>query len=155
MKNDIQAFIESAYGVKKKYLSPVMIKSMPEYLLTEAKSIVEPRRCYDNCYHLATRWNVTYVIGFGIVEGFPIQHAWIKIGDNYYDPTLESHHGSFKETMYYKVEEFDEHDLELDNFISEVDLNSGIGLYPPMIEILGFHPRWEGKIQSFRPNLLD
>ncbi|KJG37691.1 hypothetical protein UA32_12060 [Photobacterium angustum] len=154
--SQLTKFIHMAYGVKSEHLKPVIINSLPEYLLNEAKKIIKPKCCYDNCYKLASEWNITYVIGFGVVEGFPIHHAWIKIGDSYFDPTLEATQTNFiPASEYYMIDEFDGDTTELIDFICEVDEKSGIGLYPPMIENLGYHSKWNGKLDTVSLTLLD
>ena len=46
------------------------------------------KECFNNSFHLATELNGKYCVGYaaGII---PVEHAWIRVGDKYYDPTWQ------------------------------------------------------------------
>ena len=81
-------------------LKPCKVVSVRE-LFTEEQvrfmaSIVEPKQCFKNAYNLADTMShfdgrcVTYVEGRALVANFlPIEHAWNRIGDKYFDATFE------------------------------------------------------------------
>lgn len=80
-------------------LKPCNVVSVRE-LFTEKqisfmKSIVEPKQCFKNAYVLADIMGhhdgcITYVEGRALVANFlPIEHAWNRIGDKYFDATFE------------------------------------------------------------------
>ena len=53
---------------------------------------VRMKECFNNCWHLCSMIpGAKYVLGY-TASFIPIEHAWIKIGETYYDPTLELLH---------------------------------------------------------------
>lgn len=58
-----------------------------EFLLLDAV----PKACFSNIGRgVFSIQDAMYVLGFGFAC-VPIEHAWIKIGYKYYDPTWEAH----------------------------------------------------------------
>lgn len=58
------------------------------------QKMVKAKQCYRNAYkvceHFADReTKPEYVEGKVLVCGLPIDHAWVKVGDYYIDPTFE------------------------------------------------------------------
>ena len=49
----------------------------------------EPKACFNNAYRAMSAPDDLYVLGFVLVQGVPIEHAWIKSGGRYIDVTLE------------------------------------------------------------------
>lgn len=80
-------------------LKPCRVVSVRELFTEEQvrfmESIVEPKQCFKNAYNLADIIRhpdgcVTYVEGRALVANFlPIEHAWNRIGDKYFDATFE------------------------------------------------------------------
>lgn len=81
-------------------LKPCKVVSVRELFTEEQigfmKSIVEPKQCFKNAYNLAyigishPDGRVKYVEGRALVANFlPIEHAWNRIGDKYFDATFE------------------------------------------------------------------
>ena len=80
-------------------LKPCNVVSVKELFTEEQikimKKLVEPKQCFKNAYEVAEiieMMNVTakYVEGRVLVAGFlPIEHAWNKVGDKYFDATFE------------------------------------------------------------------
>lgn len=80
-------------------LKPCKLVSVRELFTDEQvrfmKSIVEPKQCFKNAYNLADiirhpDGHVEYVEGRVLVANFlPIEHAWNRIGDKYFDATFE------------------------------------------------------------------
>jgi hypothetical protein len=59
-----------------------------------------------------------FVYGFVCRNGFPVQHAWVQLDDEYYDPTLS------EDSLYYKVlsvpfEEIRQHVMRL-NYVPDL-----------------------------------
>ncbi len=59
------------------------------------------KQCYNNSFlclldNLSAK-QMMFVYGFVCRNGFPIQHAWVQLDDEYYDPTLSEN------SLYYKV----------------------------------------------------
>lgn len=53
-----------------------------------ASELSEFKACFDNSYRYLEYTGATYVLGY-VNIGFPIEHAFIKVGDRYIDPTYE------------------------------------------------------------------
>jgi len=81
-------------------LKPCKLVSVRELFTEEQvrfmESIVEPKQCFKNAYNLAddifrhSDGLVKYVEGRVLVANFlPIEHAWNRIGDKYFDATFE------------------------------------------------------------------
>jgi hypothetical protein len=71
--------------------SPVRVKPMPSVLRKLARTIVKPRACFYNSATImlnACKRDMKYVIGYAAAP-IATEHAWIKVGDTYYDPTWE------------------------------------------------------------------
>jgi hypothetical protein len=49
------------------------------------------KQCFINSYRyiLNSNPNAIYVLGYSFIHGIPIEHAWIKENDTYYDVTLD------------------------------------------------------------------
>ena len=62
--------------------------------ITEIKKRVRPvpKECYSNSFHTAeflSEFDVEYCEGYIVFMGIPIEHAFNKIGDKYFDVTQE------------------------------------------------------------------
>lgn len=71
--------------------SSVAVETMPSGLREDARKIVQPKACYCNAFRMVLnsyRNNFRYVIGYASASVI-FDHAWIKVGDKYYDPTWE------------------------------------------------------------------
>ena len=58
------------------------------------KRVVQPKQCYRNAYKVGEHFEFgelkpEYVEGKVLCCGLSIDHAWVKIGDIYIDPTFE------------------------------------------------------------------
>ncbi len=128
-------FIQLSHRIEASRLKEINIQNMPEQLRSIAEPIVKPKRCFDNSFKLATSLNATYVLGI-YCKTIPIEHAWLKIGDNYYDPTLEI---VVNDTAgkYLSLVELSE--AELISTIVEIDEVADTGVYPPMFETIKHH----------------
>lgn len=73
------------------------VLSDEEWRLLEQRTIMglQMKECYSNSLHTAQtlstiRDDVRYVEGYTLVANvLPIVHAWVKVGENYIDPTFE------------------------------------------------------------------
>lgn len=73
-----------------------------------ASKFNKPKQCFDNAYHYldSLPTNITdcqYVIGLMLFRGIPVEHAWVKVNGQYFDPTLTSH----ADHEYYSLAELD------------------------------------------------
>ena len=58
------------------------------------EKMVKPKQCYRNAYKVCEHFSdrdvkPEYVEGKVLVCGIPIDHAWVRVGDYYIDPTFE------------------------------------------------------------------
>lgn len=73
------------------------VLSDEEWRLLEQRTIMglQMKECYSNSLNVAQtlsaiRDNVRYVEGYSLVANvLPIVHAWVKVGEDYIDPTFE------------------------------------------------------------------
>jgi hypothetical protein len=79
------------------------------------KGIPVKRECYKNAFKVVSdnyTHNIMYVEGYVIFHDIPIEHAWNKIGDIYFDVTAElnksvySEYISITEIGYDKIHEY-------------------------------------------------
>lgn len=80
-------------------LKPCNVVSVKELFTEEQikimKTLVEPKQCFKNAYQIAEILRhpdsrIQYVEGRALAAGFlPIEHAWNKVGDKYFDATFE------------------------------------------------------------------
>lgn len=94
-------------------LKPCKVVSVRELFTDEQvrfmESIVKPKQCFKNAYDLADfirhpDGRVKYVEGRALVANFlPIEHAWNRIGDKYFDATFELALGKDVTTENYAV----------------------------------------------------
>jgi len=70
---------------------PVAITPSPDDIREIAEKVVVKNQCYQNVSEIIalTKRDVKFVTG--VITGglLPICHAWLKIGDEYHDPTFE------------------------------------------------------------------
>ena len=58
--------------------------------INEIRKMIKVKECFRNAFITAESLpNVKYIEGEVLVCGIPIYHAFCKIGDKYFDPTLE------------------------------------------------------------------
>ena len=72
-----------------RYLKNVDIQEVK--VLQKKHKRSEAKQCFNNSYKyiLHTNPNAIYVLGYSFIHGIPIEHAWIKENDTYYDVTLD------------------------------------------------------------------
>lgn len=102
---------------KLQALTPIQCQPLEKVLKEEdvkrIKQGVRPRakECYANAYHTAAILNnkdVKYVEGYIVYAGIPIEHAFNKIGDQYFDVTQEVALGKdVSEQQYFTIGEWD------------------------------------------------
>ena len=135
-------------GIKQEWLVEVSIEPMVDFIRCVAERVVEPKQCYDNSFKLLQRLlltsseDVKYVLGMCVCNSiFPIEHAWIKVGDVYYDPTLEIVVGDTDDNVYYSVMELSIEDA-IAAMESVLEYSEG-NYYPPMFEYMMRSPLWQ------------
>lgn len=143
----LSQFIQMSHGINPTFLNEVNVVAMDDQQREIAREIVQPKRCFDNCFRLAMHLDVTYVLGV-YHHLIPIEHAWLKVGDVYIDPTLEMVTDELKGTYLSLVEV---RASELIDFVVEVqDITNADAAYPPMFEHIKHHPEFRGRFVSNR-----
>lgn len=132
----LDEYIKSKLGLKPDVLTDVEVTLMPKEVREVALNETKIKRCYDNCFNLANRFEATYVLGV-FNMGLPVPHAWLKIDGQYVDPTVEIH--TQQTGTYHSLVEVPAD--ELIDYISEIDDLTGKGCYPPMFSTVCHHPK--------------
>ena len=140
----LNQFIKLSHGIDTDQLNEVLVTAMNEEQRESSLPVVQPNRCFDNCFQLAMHLNATYVLGI-YHHLIPIEHAWLKVGDTYIDPTLEVVTGEVKGTYLSLVEV---RATELIDFVVEIDRITKEGAFPPMFETVRRHPEYRGRFIS-------
>lgn len=75
-------------------LAAVTVVPVPARVLSNIQPLVKPRECFNNAFNTMSCFpdihNTRYCVGLA-ADFFPVSHAWIKVGDHYYDPTWQLH----------------------------------------------------------------
>ncbi|SDT18965.1 hypothetical protein [Pseudomonas granadensis] len=135
--------LKKLFGSKKDNLTQLEISSMPADLLGKLVAVgcTTPKHCYANCLYavtnhlLAEKYVLCYV---EIQSGEKLGHALIKIGDNYYDPTLEPQ--NVRAVKYWLHTEFSKEevrDFVLAQHKDVIKIGNGIEIYPPSLTVDG------------------
>lgn len=86
-ENIYKAQLESIKCVEVSKCTDVLTKEQ----IRKIRRIVKPRKhkCYKNAFHVAEILGFEYCEGYLFDTGFPIEHAFNKVGDKYIDVTVE------------------------------------------------------------------
>lgn len=141
--SNVKNYIEVSTGIRQEMLNEITVLPMTDCICHISESIVKPNQCYDNTLKILQRMlrvttqTVKYVLGMCVCNGvFPIEHAWLKVGDTYYDPTLEIVVGQTDDNDYFSVMEFDLEEA-IDAMESVADYMGG-DYYPPMFDAMRY-----------------
>lgn len=96
-----------------------------------ASKFNKPKQCFDNAYRYLDSLPVNttdcqYVLGFLLFRGIPVEHAWVKVDGQYFDPTLTSH----SDHEYYSLAELE--------FMELIDVAAMCGCAPSIYD----YSRW-------------
>ncbi|HBC3404766.1 TPA: hypothetical protein KDZ97_003637 [Vibrio parahaemolyticus] len=135
----LSTFVKLSYGLNPAELVPVSVQPMNEQQREIAQEVVLPKRCFDNSIQLAMHLDATYVLGV-YQSIIPIEHAWLKVGDTYIDPTLETVigdvSGEYLSLMEVKAS-------ELMDLVEAIQRYSGDdAAYPPMFHTIRTFPEF-------------
>lgn len=86
------------------------VKVEPKEVDVKFKKVVgaQKKQCFNNAFKALTGHpDSKYVLGYVFLHNIPIEHAWIKEGDIYYDVTLDP----AKQHGYVSVSEFSMSDI--------------------------------------------
>lgn len=123
--NDDLRLLTLIEAVNPDKVKKVNIDLLPKEFLKMAHELMKPRMCFNNAYDFITELfigfeyhpnDLSYVLGFSYKYGMFLEHAWVKIGDQYFDPTWQLFSNS--EGDFYIIKEFkydDVCDFVLDN----------------------------------------
>ena len=100
----------------------VEITQLEEHQIFLLRKIIKQKLCYNNAWCTLSRLpelkDGRYVLGYVLVCGVPIEHAWVKAEDKYYDPTEQVVFGSRDGLKYFSLVELDREtlfDLTIEN----------------------------------------
>lgn len=86
------------------------VKTEPKEVEVKFKKIAgaQKKQCFNNAFKtLSGHPDYKYVLGYVFLHNIPIEHAWIKEGDTYFDVTLDP----TKNQAYVSVSEFSLNDI--------------------------------------------
>lgn len=71
------------------HLQQITLSPIPKKYRRYINSHCTPKGCWNNSLKLSLKYpEVEYCEGWILVHGIPIEHAFNKIGDQYFDPTI-------------------------------------------------------------------
>ena len=94
---DEDDLIETDYGIASPDLDVEIQKAIVESVQPQ------PKQCFANATEIVENFDATYVDGFVTVGVVPLEHAWVLVDGEFFDPTLPDYRGE-----YYGVEISDE-----------------------------------------------
>lgn len=149
INSNLQHIAEAEFGIVSGNLRSIEVSKMTGKVKEAASVIVKPKACYDNCFNLAHQLNVTYVLGVAFMSSipYPIAHAWLKIDDQYIDPTLETVFEDIEHYSYLSLVEIPA--KEILSVVDVVSKATGKGSFVPMIESIAHHPRWSNMFTNY------
>lgn len=96
--NQDKVYIFETERINSEHLKRVTLSPCPRWMIDACAEFKKDAYCHYNTMHLQQlivdllpeeqSEKVKYVIGF-ILRGVPVEHAFLKIGDLYFDPTLD------------------------------------------------------------------
>jgi len=96
--NQDTKYIFDTERINSDYLKRVELSRCPDWMVEACSEFKRQAYCHYNTMHLQQlivdhlpdeqSEKVKYVIGY-ILRGVPVEHAFIKIGDAYFDPTID------------------------------------------------------------------
>lgn len=89
-------------------LVKVQCEPMPPKMRVMAEAVCNPNDCYRNVFRMLSGGDMRYVAAIG-ASVISIDHAILKVGDTYYDPTWELY--SDIGSVYWVVKEFSPADI--------------------------------------------
>lgn len=89
-------------GTDPDQVKEVVVKPLPQSLKRKLEYKVFAKACYHNTYEAlkALKGAGEYVLGYWH-QVIPVEHCFLKIGDDYYDPTGEIVFGDKEERRYF------------------------------------------------------
>lgn len=122
IKTFLNGILSITGGKQKEYYQFLVdnIKSTPTTLVRKIPNLekqmsvseINAKECYNNSQKIVLYnrdLGIEYVEGYYIIEGIglPIEHAWNKIGDYYFDLTAQLVWDSFEPNNYFAIHSFD------------------------------------------------
>ncbi|MDA0152403.1 hypothetical protein OH460_08820 [Vibrio sp. Makdt] len=129
---------EFLLGTKSSKSTLVHIEAMTKDERELASVISNFKACFDNCFSFIELTSATYVLGY-VNVGIPVEHAWIKVGDRYIDPTYETF--GIKVDEYYSVLEVPI--TKMFNLVTGIAQHSNDVPRAPMLHGLSKHPDFQ------------
>jgi hypothetical protein len=114
-------------------LSKKLLSNVQHYSHKSSK----PKQCYNNAFRMISRIHdgqeVKYVLGVILFHGIPMEHAWVKHGEKYFDPTLDPKGND----AYYSM-----HELPVDGLMAYVEENGSAPDLHDLDRFVRQHPEW-------------
>jgi len=124
LKSMLDAMSRFGSGIQKNLakeklnvMKVVKVKKVSDAINPQAAEIIkekvrpEKKNCYANSLHAAEflrEYDVRYCEGWLLLHGFPIEHAFNKVGDEYFDVTEEfALNGNPEEYTYVVLDDWD------------------------------------------------
>ena len=109
MLNFLQLYL-LMQGINFKFVkNRISVSDIPASIFNKLHAYIEPNKCYYNA-EIACRMikESKYIFGYWNLDS-PVEHAWIKIGEDYFDPTYQIMEDKtyFNLMGYYPVAELD------------------------------------------------
>lgn len=121
----------SQHLIKGSSVKKIEITPVSEEKMSEIDDLLELKACFNNSFNCVTSGyfeDASYVLCVGLMfETIPFEHAIIKVGDKYYDPTLQKYSKDGERELY-AITEFDA--SELYDFADATEQSMG-NAYPP------------------------
>lgn len=84
LENDFSSMVKMmTQGIRHINLDPKEVEVAHRKLAGAQK-----KQCFNNAFKALHGPNTKYVLGYVFFHNIPIEHAWIKDGDEYFDVTL-------------------------------------------------------------------
>jgi len=69
---------------------PCEYSPMGEKMPAVLRERMQAKACFNNAFHAAAHFpDARYVLGYWLHVVAPLEHAWVRVGDAYHDPTYE------------------------------------------------------------------
>ena len=79
-------------GIDPDRCQTIRVKPMPDSVRERVHMHLEPRQCHANTFHsigaLIGHGTLHFVMGYAF-RYIPVIHSWLRVNDEYYDPTWE------------------------------------------------------------------
>lgn len=116
--SDARMFVRQILAMARIPVDPpsVQLSPLPLKIAKKVRRLVKPKSCYNNSFHTLSAMlgagmsDCSYILGYW-TPSIPIEHAWVRCGDQWFDPTrellLDSTNEIYKNSEYFPLIELD------------------------------------------------